>query len=167
MLSQFSPQWLCGNSNIWAHKVWFIMFISNPTPCAQGSSVTMHHVPNCISCHKAIVMITRGGGGYIVFMIAYIYNIYIYILYICTWAQPYIISPKYISCHRALVVISRKHYFRDYMYLCIYIYIYLYLSISISISISIYIYILCISQQNFQNIKENSDALKGLKKAKS
>ena len=164
MLSQFSPQWLCGNSNIWAHKVWFIMFISNPTPCAQGSSVTMHHVPNCISCHKAIVMITRGGGG-ILFSWLHIYIIYIYILYICTWAQPYIISPKYISCHRALVVISRKHYFRDYMYLCIYISIYIY--IYLYLYLYIYIYILCISQQNFQNIKENSDALKGLKKAKS
>ena len=33
----FSPQWLCGNSCTWA---------------------TVHHVPKCMSCHKAIVVIT-------------------------------------------------------------------------------------------------------------
>ena len=33
-------------------------------------SVTIHHVPKCMSCHKAIVAIT---GGHIVFMITYMY----------------------------------------------------------------------------------------------
>ena len=35
---RLSPQWLCGNSCTWANDV--------------------HHVPKCMSCHKAIVMIT-------------------------------------------------------------------------------------------------------------
>ena len=34
------PQWFCGNSCTWAHDV------------------TVHHVPKCMSCHKAIVVIT-------------------------------------------------------------------------------------------------------------
>ena len=33
--SRLSPQWLCGNSCTWAH-----------------------HVPKCMSCHKAIEVIT-------------------------------------------------------------------------------------------------------------
>ena len=37
---RLSPQWLCGNSCTWAHDV------------------TGHHVPKCMSCHKAIVVIT-------------------------------------------------------------------------------------------------------------
>ena len=36
--SRLSPQWLCGNSCTWAHDV--------------------HHVPKCMSCHKALVVIT-------------------------------------------------------------------------------------------------------------
>ena len=48
--SRLSPQWLCGNSCTWAHDVRF-------------------QVPKCMSCHKAIVVIT---GGHIVFMITYI-----------------------------------------------------------------------------------------------
>ena len=36
---QWSPQWLCDNSCTWAHDV--------------------HHVPKCMSYHKAIVVITR------------------------------------------------------------------------------------------------------------
>ena len=36
--SPLSPQWLCGNSCTWAHDV--------------------HHAPKCMSCHKAIVVIT-------------------------------------------------------------------------------------------------------------
>ena len=36
--SRLSPQWLCGNS------------------CTVGQ--TVHHVPKCMSCHKAIVVIT-------------------------------------------------------------------------------------------------------------
>ena len=39
MPSRLSPQWLCGNSCTWAHDVRF-------------------HVPKCMSCHKAIVVIT-------------------------------------------------------------------------------------------------------------
>ena len=35
---RLSPQWFCGNSCTWAHDV--------------------HHVPKCMSCHKAIVVIT-------------------------------------------------------------------------------------------------------------
>ena len=38
VLSPLSPQWLCGNSCTWAHDV--------------------HHVPKCMSSHKAIVVIT-------------------------------------------------------------------------------------------------------------
>ena len=37
--SRLSPQWLCGNSCTWAHDVRF-------------------QVPKCMSCHKAIVVIT-------------------------------------------------------------------------------------------------------------
>ena len=37
VLSRLSPQWFCGNSCTWA---------------------TVNHVPKCISCHKAIVVIT-------------------------------------------------------------------------------------------------------------
>ena len=41
--------------------------------------VTVHHVPKCISCHKAIVVIT-GRAHCIVFMVSYIYvSIYVYI----------------------------------------------------------------------------------------
>ena len=47
--------------------------------------VTVHHVPKCMSCHRAIVVIT---GGHIVFMIIYIY-MYIYI-YIYTYIHIYI-----------------------------------------------------------------------------
>ena len=38
-----SPQWLLDNSCTWAHDV--------------------HHVPKCMSCHKAIVLITRRVHG--------------------------------------------------------------------------------------------------------
>ena len=41
MPSRLSPQWLCGNSCTWAHDV----RLSN-------------HVPKCMSCHKAIVVIS-------------------------------------------------------------------------------------------------------------
>ena len=36
--TRLSTQWLCGNSCTWAHDV--------------------HHVPKCMSCHKAIMVIT-------------------------------------------------------------------------------------------------------------
>ena len=39
--SRLSPQWLCGNSCTWIHDVRFA-----------------NHVPKCMSCHKAIVVIT-------------------------------------------------------------------------------------------------------------
>ena len=49
---RLSPQWLCSNSCTW-HMMYgssfaqvFIMF------------PTVHHVPKCMSCHKAIVVIT-------------------------------------------------------------------------------------------------------------
>ena len=34
-----------------------------------GHMITVHHVPKCMSCHKAILVIP---GGHIVFMITYI-----------------------------------------------------------------------------------------------
>ena len=39
--SRLSPQWLCGNSCTWAHGVHDV-----------------NHVPKCMSCHKAIVVIS-------------------------------------------------------------------------------------------------------------
>ena len=48
---RLSPQWLCGNSCTWA---------------------SVHHVPKCMSCHKAIVVITRR---------AHCFHDYIYIYY--------------------------------------------------------------------------------------
>ena len=48
--SRLSPQWLCGNSCIWAHDVRY------DDNTAHG--VTVHHVPKCMSCHKAIVVMT-------------------------------------------------------------------------------------------------------------
>ena len=53
--SLLSPQWLCGNSCTWAHDVRF----------------DLHHVPKCMSCHKAIVVITGR---------AHCFHDYIYIL---------------------------------------------------------------------------------------
>ena len=38
--SPLTPQWLCGNSSTWAHYI------------------QLHHVSKCMSCHKAIVVIT-------------------------------------------------------------------------------------------------------------
>ena len=43
MPSRLSPQWLYGNSCTWALDV---------------RDTTVHDVPKCMSCHKAIVMIT-------------------------------------------------------------------------------------------------------------
>ena len=51
--SRLSPQWLCGNS------------------CICGIVATVHHVPKCMSCHKAIVVITGR---------AHCFHDYIYIL---------------------------------------------------------------------------------------
>ena len=54
---------------------------------------TVHYVPKCMSCHKAIVVIT---GGHLVFRIAYIY-IYIY-MYVCIYI--YIYMYLYICAYR-------------------------------------------------------------------
>ena len=51
--SRLSPQWLCGNSCTWAHDV--------------------DDVPKCMSCHKAIVVITGR---------AHCFHDYIYIMLI-------------------------------------------------------------------------------------
>ena len=47
--SRLSPQWLSGNSCTWVHDVRSMMY---------GLSCVVHHVPKCMSCHKAIVVIT-------------------------------------------------------------------------------------------------------------
>ena len=60
------PQWLCGNSCTWAHNVRFhIAGITLLALLVEHSLVhwyqqcgTVHHVPKCMSCHKAIVVIT-------------------------------------------------------------------------------------------------------------
>ena len=44
--SQLSPQWVCGNSCTWAHDLRLCI-------------IAVHHVPKCMSCQKAIVVITR------------------------------------------------------------------------------------------------------------
>ena len=48
--------------------IYIYIYAIMKTMCPPGYHV--HHVPKCMSCHKAIVVIT--GGGDIVFMIAYI-----------------------------------------------------------------------------------------------
>ena len=45
--------------------------------------VTIHHVPKCMSCHKAIVVITGRAYCFHDSIYIYIYDIYIYILYSC------------------------------------------------------------------------------------
>ena len=78
------------------------------------------HVPKCMSCHKATVVIT---GGFIVFMITHTYNIYIYNTY--KYIYKYICTYRYICMYVCVC-----------MYVCIYIYIYIYIYICI-------IYIVC------------------------
>ena len=78
MPSRLSPQWLCGNSCTWAHDVRFhIAGTNEPKSAQQASNITLlallvehslvhwyqqcgtvHHVPKCMSCHNAIVVIT-------------------------------------------------------------------------------------------------------------
>ena len=54
--SLLSPQWLCGNSCTWALDVRFHPYIMYSYGFIRTS--TVHHVPKCMSCHKAIVVIT-------------------------------------------------------------------------------------------------------------
>ena len=79
---------------------------------------TVHHVPKCMSCHKAIVVIT-GRAHY------FHDNIYIYI---------YIYIYTYIYLYICIVYI--------FIYICIYIYVYIY--IYIYIYSVMYIIIICI-----------------------
>ena len=70
-----SPQWLCGNSCTWAHDIWLYIASTNEPNSAQQALIlcslrwplfgllvpamcNVHHVSNCMSCHKAIVVIT-------------------------------------------------------------------------------------------------------------
>ena len=71
--SWYSPKWLCGNSCHWSHDV--------------------HHMWKCMSCHKAIVMITGRAHFFLDciynYICVYIYYIYIYI-YIYVYKYMYI-----------------------------------------------------------------------------
>ena len=46
------------NGFVAAHALGHMMYGYNSTSCAQVHHVTVHHVPKCMSCHKAIVVIT-------------------------------------------------------------------------------------------------------------
>ena len=75
---------------------------SGDSTMQSSQCVIVHPVPKFRSCHKAIIVITGGGGT--LFYVLYIY-IYIYI-YICIYVYMYI----------CIYV---------YMYICIYVYMYI------------------------------------------
>ena len=87
--------------------------------------VTLHHVPKSMSCHKAIVVMTRMPHYF--HECVYIY-IYIYI-YICAYMYIiYIYIYKYIYIYIYIFLFIIYAYIHIlYMYICIYIYIYIYI----------------------------------------
>ena len=79
---RLSAQWLCGNSCTWAHDVrlhiagttyitLLALLVEHSLVHWYQQCVTVHHVPKCMSCHKAIVVITGR---------AHCFHDYIYIL---------------------------------------------------------------------------------------
>ena len=92
MPSRLSPQWLCGNSCTWAHDV------------------RLHHVPKCMGCHKAIVVITRRAHCFHDNL--YIQWSYIYIVAtVIIWILPKILCEIF---HHVIIshkdIVSRDHY---------------------------------------------------------
>ena len=64
--SRLSLQWLCG------HIALLALLVEQSLVHWYKQCVTVHHVPKCMSCHKAIVVITR---------MAHCFDDCIYILY--------------------------------------------------------------------------------------
>ena len=93
--SRLSPQWPCGSSCTWAHNLWL-----------KKHSANVHHVPKCISCHKAIVMIT-GRAHY------FHDNIYIMPILFLSGLFEQSVCRSWITYHQ--------------LYIFIYIYIYIYI----------------------------------------
>ena len=60
---------LCRGSLITTYITLLSLLVEHSLVHWYQQCVTVHHVPKCMSCHKAIVVIT---GGHIFFMIAYI-----------------------------------------------------------------------------------------------
>ena len=155
--SRLSPQWLCGNSCTWVDDVrlhigslmttyitLLALLFEHSLVHWYQQCVTVHHVPKCMSCHKAIVVITGR---------AHCFHDYIYIYYahlasvrfehsVCRgslmttyitllallvehslvhWYRQCVTVhdvPKCMSCHKTIVVITgRAHCFHDYIYI--------------------------------------------------
>ena len=120
VLSWLSPQWLCGNSCPWGHDINHV-----------------HHVPKCMSCHKAIVRITGRAhcfhdGTYILRP-----SCFCKILPLCvSWITSDHLY-KYIHYTHTYIYIYTHIYIYTFIYMRIYIYTYLYIYIYIHIHIYI------------------------------
>ena len=102
LLLRLSPQVLCGNACTWAHDV---------------------YVPKCMTCHKAIMVITGGAYCFPDYIYMYLFYIYIYphiytlFPYIYTWTCIY--TYKYINN----ICIYKIYVCMIYIYMCVCVYI--------------------------------------------
>ena len=95
--SRLSPQWLCGSSCTWAHNV------------------RIHHVPKCMSCHKAIVVITGR---------AHCFHDYIYILRPSCFCEIWALCVSWITYDHFYIY---KYIYNIYIHICIHIYMCIYI----------------------------------------